>query len=83
MEGTVHFSVLPVGKKNTDNYVIEKATVNALVMTLALPRPQQHHNAIHNMQDNTKFKYQLPVSKNRIIRVVTLGIVSRLKLLLG
>ena len=76
-------SVLPVGK-DTDNYVIEKATVDALVMTLALPTPQQHHNAINNMQDNTKFhckfKYQLPVSKNRIIRVVTLVIVSRLEL---
>ena len=73
-----------MGKKNTDNYVIEKTTVNALVLTLTLRSPQQRHNAINNMQDNTKFhckfKYQLPVSKNRIIRVVTLGIVSRLEL---
>jgi len=46
-------SVLSVGKKNTDNYVIEKATVNTLVLTLALTSPQQHHNAINNMQDNT------------------------------
>ena len=64
-------SVLSVGKKNTDNYVIEKTTVNALVLTLTLTSPQQHHNAINNMQDNTKFhckfKYQLPVSKIELL----------------
>lgn len=83
MEGTVHCTAFQ-WEKATDNYVIENVRMNTLVLTLALPSPQQHRNTISNMKNNSKFHckftYQLPVSKNRIIRVVTLGIVSGLEL---
>ena len=83
MEGKLHCTAFQ-WEKATDNYVIENVRMNTLVLTLALLSLQQHCNAISNMKNNSKFHckftYQLPVSKNRIIRVVTLGIISGLEL---